>query len=206
MKKLTEIDPRIKVDLKDLLNEPVLVTVNEFAEDTVRKFRHSFDQAHDTGQPVIPVLIDTYGGEVYSLMAMIDILDAATVPVSTIAIGKTMSCGAVLLSCGRPGMRYVAPNAHVMIHDLSLGVYGKTKEVDSRAAQGRFLNEIAYRRMATNCGHPPGYFLDMVHEHHGHADWYLDAKAARKHGLANKIGLPTMRTVVKVEMKFGIGP
>ena len=81
--------------------------------------------AHSTGQKVIPVVIDSYGGQVYSLMSMIAAIESAELPVATIVEGKAMSCGAVLLSFGEQGMRFADPHATVMIHDVSSGGYGK---------------------------------------------------------------------------------
>ena len=41
----------------ELHNNPVIVTVNKFDEDTAKDFRNKFSMAHNTGQKVIPVLI-----------------------------------------------------------------------------------------------------------------------------------------------------
>ena len=43
-----------------------------------------------------------------------------------------MSCGAVLLTFGEEGMRFADPNATVMIHDVSSGMYGKIEELKAR--------------------------------------------------------------------------
>ena len=47
--------------------EPVIVRVTKFNEDGYDKFRKQMSDAHNTGQTVIPVVIDSYGGEAYSL-------------------------------------------------------------------------------------------------------------------------------------------
>ena len=84
----TNIDNRIeKVDLR---KNPVIITVNKFNEDAVKKFRTDMNMAVNSGQSVIPVVIDSYGGQVYSLMAMVSMIKACPLPVATIIQGKAM--------------------------------------------------------------------------------------------------------------------
>lgn len=202
MRKYVEIDPRIRCEIKDLLDEPIVVTVNEFDEESVEDFREQFARAHEIKQPIIPVVIDSYGGEVYSLMAMISTIKNSDIPVATIVDGKAMSCGAILFSFGSEGRRYMDENATLMIHHVSFGVWNKLVEVEARVAQARLLNDRVYRLMAENCGQPAAYFLDLVEKNKGNADWYLTAKEARRHRLANHLRVPKLRTKVSVEITF----
>ena len=55
----------------ELLNNPVIVVVNKFDEDAADEFRNKVSIAQNTGQKIVPVVIDSYGGQVYSLMSMI---------------------------------------------------------------------------------------------------------------------------------------
>ena len=98
MKWITNISPLVKEI--ELRKNPVIVRVNKFDEDSAKKFSLELAQAHNTGQKVIPVVIDSYGGQVYSLMSMISAIKHSELPIATIVEGKAMSCGAVLLSCG----------------------------------------------------------------------------------------------------------
>ena len=85
MKWTTKISPLIKE--VELRKGPVVVRVNKFDEESAKKFSDSLAQAHNTGQPVIPVVIDSYGGEVYGLMSMISAIKHAELPVATIIEG-----------------------------------------------------------------------------------------------------------------------
>ena len=78
-----------KVELVDDL--PVVIRVRKFTEDSAKEFSELMCKAQNTGQPVIPVIIDSYGGQVYSLMSMISDIRHATLPVATIIQGKAMS-------------------------------------------------------------------------------------------------------------------
>lgn len=193
------VSPLIK-DL-ELKYEPVIIRVNKFDEESAKDFCSAMSLAQNTGQSVIPVIIDSYGGQVYALMSMIAAIKASKVPVATVVEGKAMSCGALLFSFGAEGMRYMDADATLMIHDVSSGAWGKVEELKADVREAERLNKKVYEMMAKNCGKEPGYFLDIVHSK-GHADWYLDADEARRHNLANHARLPTLTATVDV--KYGL--
>ena len=124
----------------ELRKNPVIIRVNKFNEESAKKFSDEIGQAHNTGQKVIPVVIDSYGGQVYSLMSMIGAIKHSEIPVATIVEGKAMSCGAVLFTFGEEGMRFMDPNATVMIHDVSSMDWGKVEELKAGAKEADRLN------------------------------------------------------------------
>ena len=195
MKWITKISGLIKE--VELRKNPVIVRVNKFDEESAKKFHQEIAQAHNTGQKVIPVVIDSYGGEVYSLMAMISAVKHAELPVATIVEGKAMSCGAILFSFGEQGLRFMDPDATLMIHDVSSMAWGKVEEIKVSAEETDRLNKIVYTMMARNCGKKDDYFLKKVHSK-GHADWFLDAAAAKKHGMVNQLRVPKMNINIDV--------
>ncbi len=199
MKYVSKISPLIKE--VELRKSPVIIRVNKFTEDSAKKFAAEIAAAHNTGQDVIPVVIDSYGGQVYSLMSMISAIQNSQLPIATIVEGKAMSCGAILFSFGDDGKRFIDKNATVMIHDVSSMAWGKVEEVKVSAQETDRLNKIVYKMMAENCGHDEDYFLELVHEK-GHADWFLDAQDAKKHKLANHIRVPTLHIDISVKMKL----
>ena len=196
---ISKIDPRIKE--VELRNAPVYIRVNKFDEAAAKKFADDMSKAQNTGQTVIPVVIDSYGGQVYSLMAMISAINASHLPVATIVSGKAMSCGAILFSFGHDGMRYVDSDATIMIHDVSSFEKGKVEEIKASAEETERLNTKVYEMMALNCGKHKDYFLDIVHER-GHADWFLDANETFKHNLANHIGTPRLEVEIGIAFNF----
>jgi ATP-dependent Clp protease protease subunit len=190
MKHKTKISPLIKEI--ELRKNPIIVRVNKFDEKSAKEFHQQMAQAHNTGQDIIPVVIDSYGGQVYALMAMIAAIKNADLPVATIIEGKAMSCGAILFSFGEEGRRYMDSHATLMIHDVSSSEYGKVEEIKASAEETERLNQIVYKMMAKNCGHPDDYFLELVHEK-GHA---------KRHGLANHLRLPTLEIDISVKIKL----
>ena len=199
MKWTTKVSPLIKEI--ELRKSPVIIRVNKFDEESALKFDQEIAQAHNTGQKVIPVVIDSYGGECYSLMSMISAIKHSELPVATIAEGKAMSCGAVLLTFGADGMRFADPGATIMVHDVSSVELGKVEEVKAGAAEANRLNEKLYTMMARNCGKPDDYFLNIV-DSKKHADWFFDAEEALKHGMVNHLRVPKLNVEVAVTIDF----
>tara|TARA_Y100000310_G_scaffold317197_1_gene369786 strand:- start:104 stop:709 length:606 start_codon:yes stop_codon:yes gene_type:complete len=187
---------------KELIDDlPVVIRVKKFDEGAAKEFSEKMSKAHNTGQPVVPVIIDSYGGQVYSLMSMISDITHARIPVATIVQGKAMSCGALLFSFGKEGMRYMDPDATLMIHDVSSMTIGKVEEIKADAEETERLNQKVYKMMAKNCGHHEDYFLDIIHER-GHADWFLESDECLKHNLANHLHIPTLKIEARIKFDF----
>jgi len=198
MKHKVTISPLIKT--LELRKSPVIIRVNKFDEESASNFALDMAQAHSTGQKIIPVVIDSYGGQVYSLMSMIAAIRDADLPVATIVEGKAMSCGAVLFSFGEEGLRFMDKNATIMIHDVSSMDFGKVEELKAGAAEADRLNKKIYTMMARNCGKKDDHFMKIV-DKKKHADWFLESEEAKKHGLANHLRLPTMTVDVSVNIE-----
>jgi ATP-dependent Clp protease protease subunit len=185
--------------LKDSVTLPTVVTVNSFDEKAVVAFNKDFTTAIETDQPFIPIVIDSYGGQVYSLMAMIDTIITSPVPVITIAEGKAMSCGVILFSCG--SRRFASPNTTFLIHDVSGSAYGKVAELQASAKEGVKLDRKIHRLVSTNIGQKPSFIKDEIHKR-SHADWYLTASEAKKINLATDIGIPTIIMSISANYKL----
>lgn len=202
MIRYVNVDPRVKGKKEDLIDHPIVIRLKKFNEEDGEKFSEIFSKAHETGQTVIPIVVDSYGGEVYSLLGMIAEIQNSKLPVATIVESKAMSAGAILFSFGTEGFRYMAPHATLMIHEVSNFMFGKVEEIKVSAQETDRLNTLIFQLMAESVSKEKNHFLDIVHSK-GHADWYLTAKEAKKHNLANHIKIPEFKINVSVDMQFG---
>jgi ATP-dependent Clp protease protease subunit len=193
---ITSLHPLLET--AKLRHDPVIIRVNKFEEEATTKFIKSMSDAQSTGQPIIPIVIDSYGGYVDSLIAMADCVRASPVPVAMIVEGKAMSCGAMLLSFGTPGLRFISPNSRVMVHEVASGTWGKVNDMRYNVAETARLNAWAFEQLDRNCGKPAGYFAGIVHEK-GHADWFMNADEAISHGLAEHKRVPVFQTTIHVK-------
>ena len=98
-------------------------------------------EAKDPTKDIL-MYIDSYGGHVHSFLAMHDIMKMLRCNIATVAIGKTMSCGQMLLISGTPGRRFITPNARVLMHEISNATWGKLSDLEVDINETKALRKI----------------------------------------------------------------
>lgn len=203
MKILTKIDPLLRfIKLDEVFTEPRVVRVKNIDEEGLEHFEADMREAHQTGQPIIPVMIDSYGGETYACLGFISCIEHSSLPVATIITSKAMSAGAIIFGFGTPGYRFMDPNAILMIHELGTYTEGKISDIKGDTRHLAKLDETIYKRLAKHLGHPEGYFLKFINEQLHHRDWFLTAKEAKKHKIANHLSVPHLEVEISVKINF----
>ncbi len=81
--------------------------------------------------------INSLGGVVFDAMTAIDAIQSCRVPVHTIIEGSTASAGTLISVVGKK--RYMRPNAHMLIHQLSAGSWGKMAELEDDFENNKIL-------------------------------------------------------------------
>ncbi len=175
------------------------VIVNKFTEESYLQFCGDCEKVLNTGQDFLPVVIDSYGGQAYSVLGMVDFLDTCGVEVITICESKCMSGGAILFACGKD--RYMSPNCTVMVHEVAGFSWGKDVELQSSAKENSRLNKKIYGLLDRNTEQKPGYWKELT-KNNKYADLYMTAQTARKHNLATAMGMPHLETTVVVDTKL----
>jgi len=183
------------------LNKPKFLIVNEFCEESNTGFIVGFNHILNDPQPFIPILVDSFGGDVLTLFSMLDMIDAANKPVIIAVASKAMSCGAVLLSAGTKGHRYVSPRSTVLIHEAATSLEGKASDIISDAKSMEILNEKLMEILAKNSNKPKKFYQSLIKKGNN-ADLYLSAEQCVSYGLADKIGVPTIEMEIKAEYKI----
>ena len=100
----------------------------------------------------INMYINSPGGDVLAGLSLIDTMNYVESDVSTTCMGMAASMGAVLLSCGAKGKRFVLPHSRVMIHQVSSGMRGVLKDMEIELEQTKRCKEDLYHILADNCG------------------------------------------------------
>lgn len=178
------------------------IWVNEFTEQSAQDFRDEVIQASksDPNAPIV-VYIDSYGGQADSLAKMIETMDEVPNAFITVAMGKAMSCGAILLSHG--DLRFCGNHSRVMIHEVSGGSTGDVHDVAADAEEIKRLNKHFMNLLAKNCGIKGGYdaLRKMIKDQDGR-DNYLNAEQAVKFGIVDSAGLPRVEktTVYQINL------
>jgi ATP-dependent Clp protease protease subunit len=126
--------------------------------------------------------INSPGGAVDDTLALYDTMQFLGCPLSTYCLGRAYSGGAILLTAGTKGKRYILPHAKVMIHQPIGGVTGQTEDIRIQAEQiikaKRQLNEI----LALHTGQT----VDRIQED-GERDKYFSAHEAKEYGLVDEV-------------------
>jgi len=176
------------------------IWVNKFTEDSAYEFRENVLKiaTKDANAPII-IYIDSYGGQVDALAKMVDTMQQFGNPFITVCLGKAMSCGAILLSCG--DYRYCAPNSRVMVHEVSSGTSGDVHDNVNNAKESLRLNIHFLGLLADNCGLKGGFkaLRKMIKDHDGRELW-LDATQALKFGIIDEVGLPQVKASITYQL------
>lgn len=130
----------------------------------------------------VSIYIHSPGGYVTAGLAIYDTMQFMTCDVSTYCIGQAASMGAVLLSGGTKGKRYILPNARVMIHQPLGGARGQASDIIIQAEEilktKQRLNEI----LADHCGRK----IEEV-EKATDRDYYMSAQEAKDFGIIDEV-------------------
>lgn len=130
----------------------------------------------------IVFMIDSFGGYVYSLLQIVDIMEAIPNKIITIITGKAMSSAATLAVCGTIGNRYILKNGTLMFHQLRYGTYGTVTEqkVSLKEAEKlqKYMNKIILGRTKID---PKNYDEFMSQ------DRYLQPQEALKLGIVDAV-------------------
>jgi ATP-dependent Clp protease protease subunit len=130
----------------------------------------------------ISLYINSPGGYVHSGMAIIDTMNHLKCDVSTVCVGMAASMGAMILSSGAKGKRFVLPNAEVMIHQPLGGAEGQASDIEINARHIIKSREVLNKMLAKNTGQPLSKIEKDVDR-----NYYMSAEEAKKYGIIDKV-------------------
>jgi ATP-dependent Clp protease protease subunit len=130
----------------------------------------------------ISLYINSPGGHVTAGLAILDTMNFIKPDVSTICVGIAASMGAVLLSAGAKGKRFVLPNAEVMIHQPMGGTEGQASDIAISAKHILKTKDTLNKMLAKNTGQSLSQIEKDVDR-----DYYMSAEEAKKYGLIDDI-------------------
>lgn len=135
-----------------LLYDRILYFGHEFNQETCNLAIAQLLYLDSIGEQNINIYVNSGGGEVLSGLGLIDTMNLIKSPVSTTCIGMAASMGAVLLSCGEKGKRFVLPHSRVMIHQVSSRMRGTYSDMKIELEQTERCRNDLYNILATNLG------------------------------------------------------
>lgn len=130
----------------------------------------------------ISLYVNSPGGSVTSTMAIVDTMNHVRPDISTFCVGLAASGGAIILSAGQKGKRYILPNAEVMIHQPLGGVEGQATDIAITAKHILKTKDNLNKLLAKNTGKSIAQI-----EKDAERDFFMDAEEAKKYGIVDEI-------------------
>ena len=130
----------------------------------------------------ISMYINSPGGVVTSGLAIYDTMQFIRPPVTTLCTGQAASMGSLLLAAGEKGMRYVLPNARIMVHQPSGGFQGQAADIEIHAKE---ILDMRARLNALYAKHT-GQDVDRI-ELAMERDRFLTPTEAKEFGLVDEV-------------------
>jgi ATP-dependent Clp protease protease subunit len=133
----------------------------------------------------ITLYINSPGGEIQSGMGIIDTMHHIKPDVAVVCTGMAASMGAMILSQGAKGKRYILPNAEVMIHQPLSGIEGQASDIEIKAKHILRLRDKLYEMLASSTSKSKAQV-----EKDADRDYWMSAEEAKKYGIVDHILKP----------------
>lgn len=130
----------------------------------------------------IHIYVNSPGGVVSSGLAIYDTMQYIKPDISTYCIGQAASMGALLLTAGTKGKRFVLPHSRVMIHQPIGGFYGQATDIAIHAKEILKMKETLNGILAKHSGQP----LDRI-EVDTERDYFMSGKEAKEYGIVDEV-------------------
>jgi len=130
----------------------------------------------------ISLYINSHGGSVDDTLAIYDTICYLSCNLATYCIGRAQSGGAIVLSAGTKGKRFILPHARVMIHQPVGGVTGQTTDVQIQAEEILKAKSQLNQILARHTGKQASQI-----EQDSERDRFFSAHEAKEYGLVDKV-------------------
>lgn len=132
----------------------------------------------------INIYINTGGGDCYSGLELVSVMNFIKSEVSTTVLGLAASMGAVIASSGSKGKRFLLPYSRFMVHQ-PLSSFGYSKFTDSKIAleEMESVRDDLYEVLANNSGKTVEEIIPMCEN----GDRWMKPNQTIELGFADKI-------------------
>lgn len=164
-----------------------IMTLGDIETDIVNELIHNIyeineeDAKKQTTEP-IRLIINSAGGEIYSGLALIDVINTSLTPIHTMCHGAAMSMGLIVFAAGHH--RTASPNATFMYHEAMYGLEGKTAYHKQEIKEANRIDKICDDFLLSKTKLTQKLLNNIKNTQ---AEWYFDAKIALKYNVVNEI-------------------
>jgi ATP-dependent Clp protease protease subunit len=130
----------------------------------------------------IKLIINSFGGEVYSGLALIDVIASSLTPVYTICHGSAMSMGLIIYSVGH--QRVASKNATFMYHEAAYPVDGKIIHHKQELKEVERVDKICDEILLSKTKFTQEQLSKFKETQ---SEWYFNVDTAMEYGLVDEI-------------------
>lgn len=189
--------------------DPAVVYLRgEVDEADIETVREAFNRARTLGQQIVPIYLDSYGGECYTALGIADEIKAFQQEGFTVATHcdtKAMSAANMILSLGSKGHRSMGPNATLMFHHANQSSFGtqSAPELVNETKELTRLNDVSRRMMAEASKLSDKEWRKILMKKAGNTSLFMTASRALHLGLVDYVGKPRFEMRVSCDFCFG---
>jgi ATP-dependent Clp protease protease subunit len=142
VKKIDEFNASDRVDLK-LLENSVHFLSGEITDENVNEcIKWIIYENFEAREKILTLYINSTGGDLYSALALVDIMKSSAHPIRTITVGSAMSAAFLIAVSGTHGERYAGKNASFMCHQFTENTEGKYHDLKATMKGNEISNEM----------------------------------------------------------------
>ncbi len=164
-----------------LLDQRIIMLQGPITSETAMLINAQLLFLASKGDEDIEMYIDSPGGSVSAGLSIIDTMNHIKPDVATICNGIAASMGAIILSSGARGKRYMFPHSECMIHQPSTGVEGKESDIRIIAEHIAQEKDKLIDILSENCSQTRDKIARDIE-----SDYYMNAIECVNYGLADR--------------------
>ncbi|MCL2054767.1 MAG: ATP-dependent Clp protease proteolytic subunit [Oscillospiraceae bacterium] len=108
--------------------------IGEITDRTAMETVFQLEYLDSISDDDIRIYVNSPGGIVSAGLSVVDAMNRCKSDIVTICTGTAASMGAVIVSCGSKGKRFITPFAEMMIHQPLGGAVGQASDIERQAA------------------------------------------------------------------------
>ncbi|GBD97221.1 MAG TPA: ATP-dependent Clp endopeptidase proteolytic subunit ClpP [Nitrospirae bacterium] len=136
----------------------------------------------DDSEKDIHIYINSPGGVVSSGLAIYDTMQYIKPEIATYCLGQAASMGALLLTAGAKGKRYVLPHSRIMIHQPMGGFQGPATDIEIHAKEILKMKDTLNGIFSKHTGRS----LEKI-EVDTERDYFMSGQEAKDYGIVDEV-------------------
>ena len=140
------------------------------------------EDAKKTTVEPIKLIINSFGGELYSGLALIDVIDNSLTPVYTVCHGSAMSMALIVYAAGHH--RLASKYATFMYHEAAYSSNGKVVYQKQEIKEVERTDLLCDDYLLSKTSFTQRQFTAIKEKQ---SEWYFDVETAHKYGLVDEI-------------------